>query len=125
MLLVSVHPLFAQDNQLLNQYRRMALNYDQQVQAAELNVAAAASNIKAAAADYKPKLSAGATYNWVQNPMELTLPMGGVPTTISGMNENYGLQASWFNLFMPVVLSGTSTPFGNRKRTWRKVCRKR
>ncbi|MBI9062269.1 MAG: TolC family protein [Marinilabiliaceae bacterium] len=103
VLLFTAHTVLGQENQLLNHYRRMALDYDQQVKAAELNKQAAAANTKAVASDYKPKLSVGANYTWVQNPMELTLPLGDKPMSFTGMNESYGLQAS---LLQPVYAGG-------------------
>ena len=66
---------FGQDSGLLNRYRSRALEYNQDVKAAEKNIALSKEYEKSAKADYKPKLSAGANFDYTGNPIELSLDL--------------------------------------------------
>lgn len=97
-------PGFAQQSPLLEKYRRMALDYNHDVKAAEKNIAASMEVEKSARADLKPKLSGAANFQYTGNPMELSLdiPVAG-PRTIEGKRLNYGGSLS---ILQPVYTGG-------------------
>lgn len=83
--------IFAQKSVKLNKYRKMAVAYNQDLKAAEINKQVAQEQVKSAKADFLPKLSADASMSYTANPMELNmiLPENGTPISFSGQNENY------------------------------------
>lgn len=98
-------PAFAQQYPLLEKYRRMALDYNHDVKAAEKNIAASMEVEKSARADLKPKLSGTANFQYTGNPMELSLdiPVAGLSRTIEGKRLNYGGSLS---ILQPVYTGG-------------------
>ncbi|MEG1748101.1 MAG: TolC family protein [Tannerellaceae bacterium] len=95
----------AQESEQLMDYRSRAERYNQDVQASEKNIRIGRELEQAARADYKPKLSAGANFNYTGNPMELTLdlPSLGQPMTFEGRDLKYGANLS---LTQPVYTGG-------------------
>lgn len=95
----------AQPDALLTKYRSMALDYNHDLKAAGKNIAASIEVEKSARADLKPKLSAGANFQYTGNPMELTLdlPSLGAPMTFQGTDLRYGASVS---LLQPIYTGG-------------------
>lgn len=95
----------AQQNLLLEKYRLMALQYNHDLKAAEKNISASLELEKSARADLKPKVTAGANFQYTGNPAELTLhlPAAGSPLTFRGQNMQYGASAS---LLQPLYTGG-------------------
>lgn len=98
-------PVLAQQSTLLEKYRTMALDYNHDLKAAEKNIAASMEVEKSARADLKPKLSGAASFQYIGNPMELTLdiPSIGLSKTVEGKNLNYGGSLS---ILQPVYTGG-------------------
>lgn len=98
-------PGAAQESAFLQQYRSMALEYSHDLKSAQRNIEASIELEKSAKADLKPKLSAGATFQYVGKPLELskTLPMLENPIEIQGKHLNYGATAS---ILQPVYTGG-------------------
>ena len=96
---------FGQDSGLLNRYRSRALEYNQDVKAAEKNIALSKEYEKSAKADYKPKLSAGANFDYTGNPIELSLdlPSSDNPVRFEGRHLKYGASVS---LTQPLYTGG-------------------
>lgn len=82
---------YAQENELLSKYRRMAVSYNQDIKAAHMNELAVEENIKSAKTDFMPKVSANASYTYTGNPMELNIVLPGTtsPFGFKGNNEAY------------------------------------
>lgn len=95
----------AQQDALLTKYRALALDYNHDLRAAGKNIAASIEVEKSARADLKPKLSAGANFQYTGNPMELTLdlPSMGAPMTFQGTDLRYGASVS---LLQPIYTGG-------------------
>ena len=95
----------AQQDSLLTKYRFMALDYNHDLKAAGKNIAASIEVEKSARADLKPKLSAGANFQYTGNPTELTLdlPSLGSPMTFQGSDLRYGASLS---LLQPIYTGG-------------------
>ena len=90
---------------LLRKYRAMALDYNDDLKAAEKNISASIELEKAARADRGPKLSAGADFQYTGNPIELSLNLPGAATstTFQGQDLHYGFSAT---LLQPVYAGG-------------------
>lgn len=95
----------AQQNQLLEKYRSMAVEYSHDLKAADKNIAASIELEKAAQKDLYPKLSGNANFQYTGNPLELTLdlPSLGNPVTFQGKDLKYGVSVS---LQQPVYTGG-------------------
>lgn len=94
-----------QTDSLLLNYRMMALQYNHDLKAAEKNISASIEMEKAAHADLKPKLSAGADFQYTGNPLELTIdmPAQGINKTFQGRDLRYGASLT---LLQPVYTGG-------------------
>lgn len=103
--LLSLSPAFAQPGSLLENYRRMALEYNHSLKAAEKNITASLELEKSARANRKPRVAGDANFKYTGNPTELSLnlPSLGQPVTFRGNNESYGLSAS---LTQPIYTGG-------------------
>lgn len=90
---------------LLDKYRSMSLQYNHDLKAAEKNISASMELEKSARADQKPKLSAGANFQYTGNPLELSLdiPSMGDPVTFQGKDLKYGASVT---LLQPVYTGG-------------------
>lgn len=97
--------VYAQQSPLLEKYRAMALSYNHDLKAAEKSIAASVEVEKSARADLKPKLSAGANFQYTGQPTELTLdiPSLGSPMSFQGQNSRYGASLS---LLQPIYTGG-------------------
>lgn len=95
----------AQESELLERYRNKVLEYNQDVMAAGQNVMLNKELEKSAKADYKPKLSAGANFNYTGNPMELTLDLPSLdnPLSFQGKDTKYGASLT---LAQPIYTGG-------------------
>lgn len=96
---------YAQQTPLLTKYRDMALEYSPDLKAAGKNISASIELEQSARADLKPKLAAGANFQYTGNPMELTLdvPALGNPMSFTGRDLKYGASLS---LMQPVYTGG-------------------
>lgn len=96
---------YAQQDSLLMKYRLMALDYNHDLKAASKSIAAAIEIEKSARADLKPKLSAGANFQYTGNPTELTLNLPSLSTPIAfrGSELRYGASLS---LLQPIYTGG-------------------
>lgn len=106
IVLCSGSSSFAQSqSELLDRYRSMSLEYNHDMKAAEKNISASMELEKSARADQKPKVSAGANFQYTGNPIELTLdiPSMGEPLTFQGKDLKYGASVS---LLQPVYTGG-------------------
>lgn len=105
LLILTATTLFAEGNPLLEKYRSMALDYNHNLKAAEKNISASMELEKSARADLKPKLSAGADFQYTGNPIELTahIPSLESPLSFQGKNLRYGVSVS---LLQPVYTGG-------------------
>lgn len=100
-----VVPVYGQHSELLSQYRNRALQYNQDMKAAEKNIALSKELEKSAKTEYKPKLSAGANFNYTGNPMELSLDLPSLdnPLQFEGRHMKYGASVS---LAQPLYTGG-------------------
>lgn len=96
---------YAQESDLLKDYRSQALQYNQDVQASEKNIRLSRELEKSAQADYKPKLAAGANFNYTGNPMELSIGIPSLDRSFSfqGRDTQYGASLS---LTQPLYTGG-------------------
>lgn len=90
---------------LLEKYRSMALDYNHDLKAAQKNISASMEFEKSARADRKPKVAAGANFQYTGNPMELTLdaPFLANPMSFEGQKMQYGASVS---LLQPIYTGG-------------------
>lgn len=104
LLLCSVM-IRAQESKLLEDYRNKVLQYNQDVMASEQNILLNKELEKSARADYKPKLSAGANFNYTGNPMELNLNLPSLenPVSFKASDTKYGASLS---LIQPIYMGG-------------------
>lgn len=103
--LLFVLPVFSQFSVLLEKYRGMALEYNHDLKAAEKNISASIELEKSVRADLKPKLGAGANFQYTGNPAELTLnmPAAGKTLHFQGSDMQYGASLS---LLQPLYTGG-------------------
>jgi len=97
--------LSAQENELLNKYRKMAISYNQDLKAAKLNELSAVENAKSAKTDFLPKLSANAVYSYTGNPMEINMMLPGSSTPIGFKGDNAAYSGAVF-LAQPIYQGG-------------------
>lgn len=97
--------LFISGESLLEQYRAKALEYNDNLKAAEKHITASIELTKAARADRGPKLSAGADISYTGNPMELSLSLPGTatPASFRAAETSYGFSAT---LLQPIYTGG-------------------
>lgn len=95
----------AQETPLLSKYRSMAVEYNPDLKAAEKNISASMELEKSARADLKPKLAAGANFQYTGNPLEISkdIPALGGPIEIEGRNMKYGASVM---LTQPIYTGG-------------------
>lgn len=96
---------YAQQSDLLDKYRVMAVDYSHDLKAAEKNIAASLEVEKAARADLKPKLSGDANFQYTGNPLslELDIPSLQQPLGFEGRHMKYGASLS---LLQPIYTGG-------------------
>ena len=104
-VMLFVVPVYGQHSELLSQYRDRALQYNQDMKAAEKNIALSKELEKSAKTEYKPKLSAGANFNYTGNPIELSLDLPSLdnPLQFEGRHMKYGASVS---LTQPLYTGG-------------------
>lgn len=105
LALVSAGTAAAQQSALLGKYRSMALDYNHDLKAAEKNISASLELEKSARADLKPKVGAGANFQYTGNPAELSvdIPQSGRSLSFQGQNMQYGASVS---LMQPIYTGG-------------------
>lgn len=96
---------FAQQSDLLEKYRSMAVDYNHDLKAADKNIAASIELEKAAQKDLRPKLSGDANFQFTGNPIQLTLDLPSMqnPLTFEGRDMKYGASLT---LLQPVYTGG-------------------
>lgn len=95
----------AQENELLGKYRKMAVSYNQDIKAAQMNELAAQENIKSAKTDFMPKISANASYSYTGNPMELNIVLPGTTTPFGFKGDNEAYKGA-ISLAQPIYQGG-------------------
>ncbi len=90
---------------LLEKYRQMALEYNHDLKAAEKNIMASIELVKSAQDNLKPKFDGSANFQYIGNPMELSLNIPTVNDKIffKGQNMQYGVAIT---LLQPVYTGG-------------------
>lgn len=83
---------YAQESELLRQYRAKVEEYNQDIKAAGHAAAIQMEKEKSTKADFLPSLSGNADFNYKGNPTELTLNRPGMeyPATVQGKDTRYG-----------------------------------
>ena len=83
---------FAQQSDLLEKYRSMAVEYNHDLKAADKHISASIELEKAAQKDLRPKLSGDANFQYTGNPIRLTLNLPSMqnPLTFEGKDMKYG-----------------------------------
>lgn len=96
---------FAQQSDLLEKYRSMAVEYNHDLKAADKNISASIELEKAAQKDLKPKLSGNANFQYTARPIQLTLDLPSMqnPLTFEGKDMKYGASLT---LLQPVYTGG-------------------
>lgn len=96
---------FAQQSDLLEKYRSMAVEYNHDLKAADKHISASIELEKAAQKDLRPKLSGDANFQYTGNPIQLTLDLPGMqnPQTFEGKDMKYGASLT---LLQPVYTGG-------------------
>lgn len=105
-LLVTVGQAAAQsaEDSLLVRYRRMALDYNDDMKAAAKRIEACNELEHAARAGRVPTLSAGGDFRYAGNPLEYSTELPGVgPLTLEGQHWKYGASAT---LSQPLYTGG-------------------
>ncbi|MGL4410601.1 MAG: TolC family protein [Bacteroidales bacterium] len=93
------------NNPLLDEYRKMALEYNHDLKSAQKSISASMELVKSAKDDLKPKIDGSANFGYTGNPMELSLEMPSLPTPLSfrGQEMQYGAALS---LMQPLYTGG-------------------
>ncbi len=96
---------FAQQSDLLEKYRSMAVAYNHDLKAADKHISASIELEKAAQKDLRPKLSGDAHFQYTGNPIQLTLDLPSMqnPLTFEGRDMKYGASLT---LLQPVYTGG-------------------
>lgn len=107
-MLAALHPFGFRTERigdsLLVRYRRMALEYSDDLKAAARNIEASIELERAASADRLPVLSAEADFKYAGNPLSLSAEIPGIgPLTFQGQDLNYGASLT---LLQPVYTGG-------------------
>lgn len=91
-LLAGSSIVHAQENVFLEQYRKLVIDYNQDIKIADHSADMYMEMRKSAKADFLPKLSANANFNYTGNPLELTLQISGMESfiTFKGEDTKYG-----------------------------------
>lgn len=95
----------AQQSDLLEKYRSMAVEYNHDLKAADKNISASIELEKAAQKDLRPKLSGDANFQYTARPIQLTLDLPSMqnPLTFEGKDMKYGASLT---LLQPVYTGG-------------------
>lgn len=95
----------AQQSDLLEKYRSMAVEYNHDLKAADKNISASIELEKAAQKDLRPKLSGNANFQYTARPIQLTLDLPSMqnPLTFEGKDMKYGASLT---LLQPVYTGG-------------------
>jgi len=96
---------YAQENELLSKYRKMAVSYNQDMKAAKMNELSAEENVKSAKTDFMPKISADASYSYTGNPMELNIVLPGTTTPFGFKGDNEAYKGA-ISLAQPIYQGG-------------------
>jgi len=79
LILFSITVVYSQQDTLIYKYRRMAVDYQQQIKMAEADLAGAESMVEAAKSDRLPKLDFFGNYNYMGVPIQLAPNADGDP----------------------------------------------
>src|SRR5574344_2019341 len=107
VLCVVTYTTFGQSHEpLVEKYRRMALDYNQDLKAAQKNISASIELVKSAKDDLKPKIEGDAYFQFTGNPAELTM---NYPSSSSNVLSFQGEQMQYgasISLYQPIYTGG-------------------
>ena len=101
IILFSTSMVFAQQDTLIYKYRRMSVDYQQQIKMAEADLAGAESMVDAAKSDRLPKLDFYGNYNYMGVPLQLAPDADGNPG--EQLNNFYSLDLA---ITQPILTGG-------------------
>ena len=101
LILFSITMVFSQQDTLIYKYRRMSVDYQQQIKMAEADLAGAESMVKAAKSDRLPKLDFYGNYNYMGVPLQLAPDADGNPG--EQLNNFYSLDLA---ITQPILTGG-------------------
>ena len=113
---------FAQQSDLLEKYRSMAVEYNHDLKAADKHISASIELEKAAQKDLRPKLSGDANFQYTGNPIQLTLNLPSMqnPLTFEGKDMKYGASLS---LLQPAEFFRSAVCYQTDMQYWNTVAR--
>ncbi len=101
LILFSITVVSGQQDTLIFKYRRMAVDYQQQIKIAEADLAGAESMVDAAKSDRLPKLDFFGNYNYMGVPLQLAPDADGNPG--EQLNNFYSLDLA---VTQPIITGG-------------------
>ena len=101
LILFSITMVYSQQDTLIYKYRRMAVDYQQQIKMAEADLAGAESMVDAAKSDRLPKLDFYGNYNYLGVPIQLAPNADGDPGV--QLNNLYSLDLA---ITQPILTGG-------------------
>jgi len=101
LILFSITMVFSQQDTLIYKYRRMSVDYQQQIKMAEADLAGAESMVDAAKSDRLPRLDFYGNYNYMGVPMQLAPDADGNPGV--QLNNFYSLDLA---ITQPILTGG-------------------
>ena len=101
LILFSITVVSSQQDTLIFKYRRMAVDYQQQIKIAEADLAGAESMVDAAKSDRLPKLDFFGNYNYMGVPLQLAPDADGNPG--EQLNNFYSLDLA---VTQPIITGG-------------------
>lgn len=102
---ISFHGFSQASDALVERYRKMAVEYNHDINIVKRSVAYSVELEKSARADLKPKLAANGDFQYVGNPTQLSIdmPQATAPLQFSGKHINYGVGVS---ILQPIYTGG-------------------
>jgi len=98
--------LFSQSGDtLIDRYRRLAVDYQQQVKMAQRGLEGAESKLKASKSGYGPKLDFSGNYNFYGVPLQLAPPADAPPGTPG--DELHHMYSMDLTLYQPIITGGS------------------
>ena len=101
LILFSITMVYSQQDTLIYKYRRMAVDYQQQIKMAQRDLAGAESMVDAAKSDRLPKLDFFGNYNYMGVPLQLAPDADGNPG--EQLNNFYSLDLA---ITQPIITGG-------------------
>lgn len=101
LILFTMTYTYGQQDQLIYKFRKMSVEYQQQIKMAQSNLAGAESMVEAAKSDFLPKLDLYGNYSYLGVPIQLAPNASGEPG--AELQNRYSLD---LGLFQPVLTGG-------------------